>query len=222
MTKEEFLPRLSIKGQNIVEENLKLYARMKFQVFYSDVSYMESHSNSEYTIYVKKDVEEDIEYRFLHEFFHCVQYETGFPQLTAIDDKYKELATSISSLILDLNIRERLENNGYYQDIKYIKRSVKEVTKLLKMIQQFRDKTEMSSFEDFIDLAGIMLTSDFANVKNNELRVIIRKTRPVALRYYETFNTCIKLYSYSNVDGVNKIFQYLLNELELSSFMKIK
>ena len=194
MTKEEFLPRLSIKGQNIVEENLKLYARMKFQVFYSDVSYMESHSNSEYTIYVKKDVEEDIEYRFLHEFFHCVQYETGFPQLTAIDDKYKELATSISSLILDLNIRERLENNGYYQDIKYIKRSVKEVTKLLKMIQQFRDKTEMSSFEDFIDLAGIMLTSDFANVKNNELRVIIRKTRPVALRYYETFNTCIKLY----------------------------
>lgn len=222
MTKDEFIVTLSSKAQSIVEEHLKLFHSKSFQVFYSDVSKVVIKDNSDYFIYVKNDKPEDIEYRFLHEFFHCVQYETGFPQLTNIDSEYEVISTSISSLILDLDIRERLENNGYYQDLKYIKESVKMQTRLLKMIKQIKDKEEMTSLDDIIGMAGIMLTSDIANVKNNELYSYIKITRPNAIKYYKILKDSVKLYSYNTALGVNDIFTYLLEKLELTAFMKIE
>lgn len=222
MTKDEFIPTLSLKAQNIVQENLKLFHNKSFEVFYSDTSKMVAKDNSDYAIYVKNDNVEDIEYRFLHEFFHCVQYETGFPQLTDIHPDYDIISTSISSLILDLDVRERLENNGYYQDLKYIKESVKMQTKILKMIKQFKDKEDMTSLDDIIGIAGIMLTSDIANVKNNELFSYAKITRPKAVKYYGIFKNSIELYSYNDASGVNDIFTYLLEKLELTSFMKVE
>lgn len=220
MTKEEFLPTLSPKAQNIVQENLKLFHNNKtFQVFHSNESKVLIQSNSDYMIYIKNNSSEDT---FLHEFFHCVQHETGFPSLIYTVQQYEDLSTSVNSLILDLDIMERLENYGYTKHLKSIKKAVKMSTKLLRFIQQFNDKEELTNLYDIIGLAGFMLNSDIKNIKNSELSVLIKNTRPEALKYYSVFSECIKLYPYNTPDGVNNIFHYLLENLEFSSFMKIQ
>lgn len=219
MTKEIFLPTLSPKAQSIVKEHFELFHNKTFQVFRSDSSRVEIQDNTDYKIYIKNNTSEDI---FLHEFFHCVQHETGFSQLTSTNPQYKELSESISSLILDLDVMERLENNGYNKHLKLIKKAVKMSTKLLRFIQQFNDKEELTDLYDIIGLAGVMLNSDIKNIKNKELYVLIKNTRPETLKYYSVFSECIKLYPYNTPDGVNHIFHDLLEKLELSSFMKIE
>lgn len=137
MTKDEFISSLSEKAQNIVEQNLHKFSELNFDVFYSNYSKMVSDSSSHYIIYVADNVKEDIEYRFLHEFFHCVQEEEGFPNIISKDEKYKELTSHLSSIILDLDVRERLEKNGYYQDLKYIKETTKAQIYHLKQLRQY-------------------------------------------------------------------------------------
>lgn len=222
MTKDEFFPTLSIKAQNIVQENLKLFHNKSFQVFYSHESRTEIRDNADYYIYIKNDKAEDLEYKFLHEFFHCVQYETGFPLIVYTNFDYRIIATSITSLILDLDIRERLRKNGYYQDIKYIKEAVKLQTNILKMIERCKDEEEMTSLDDIVGIAGIMLTSHTADVKNDKLFLHAKSTRPLTVKYYEKFKSSIELFSYNSAVGVYNIFTYLLEELELKSFMKIE
>lgn len=222
MTKEQFLQTLSLKAQNIVKDNLKKFPNVTFKVYYADVSKMISEGNSNYIIYVKNDVLEDIEYRFLHEFFHCIQHEEGFPNLETISYKYKELSNSIMSLILDLDIRERLEDNGYFQDLKYIKKSISISIQLLKSIQRINNKEKLTSIDDFITYAGFLLTSDIAKINNKELFVLLSKQRPMVIRYYVVFTDSVKLYSYKNADGVSNIFSYILEKFKLDSFIKIQ
>ena len=135
MTNQEFLQTLSKKAQDIVSQNIQKYNNLTFEVFYSNVSKVISNNTSNYIIYIKNNIPEDTEYRFLHEFFHCIQYEEGFPSIIPQSEEYKDLASGLSSIILDLDIRERLENNGYFQDLKYIKEFINIEIKMLNMIK---------------------------------------------------------------------------------------
>lgn len=209
MTKDEFLPTISQNAQDIVNQNLQKFSKLSFEVFYSDESKVVSDNSSHYIIYVKNDFPDDTEYRFLHEFFHCIQYEEGFPSIVKYDEKYKELATYLSSIILDLDVRDRLEANGYFQDIKYMKKLIKMYIKILKSLYQFHNKHELTSIEDMIELAGLIITSDIAKVDNTELISIVKRVRPETITYYQIFDECIDKYSYNDAKDVEKIFEIL-------------
>lgn len=223
MTKDEFLPTLSQKAQNIVNYNLKLFKNNRsFTVFYSDESRVISQNGQDFIIYVKNDIPNDVEYRFLHEFFHCVQDEEGFPSIVKCDEKYKELATYLSSIILDLDVRERLENNGYFQDLKYMKELIKTYIKMLKMLQQIHDKHELTSVDEMIQLGGLIITSDIAKVDNKRLISLVKRVRPKAIAYYKAFSECIGKYSYNEAKDVEKIFEILIERFKLSSCIEIQ
>lgn len=191
MTKEEFLPILTQKAQDIVNQNLQKFSKLSFEVFYSDESKVVSDNSSHYIIYVKNDNPGDTEYRFLHEFFHCIQDEEGFPFIIKCDEKYEELATYLSSIILDLNVRERLEDNGYFQDLKYIKELINMYIKMLKLLQQIHDKHELTSVDEMIELGGLIITSDIAKIDNKKLVSLIKRVRPKVIAYYKVFSECI-------------------------------
>ncbi len=223
MTKDEFLPTISQKAQDIVIYNLKPFKNNpSFTVFYSDDSRIVSKGNHDYIIYVKNDDSDDTEYRFLHEFFHLVQEEEGFPHITARGEEYKELAAFLSSIVLDLDVRGRLESNGYFQDLKYMKKLIKAYIKMLKLLKQHNDKHELTSVPEMIDLAGLIITSDMANVNNKELILLIKAVRPKTISYYKVFCECIEKYSYNDANDVEKIFQHLINSLNFSSFVEIQ
>lgn len=224
MTKDEFLPTLSQQAQDIVNYNLKSFKNNRsFTVFYSsDESKVVSRDGQDYIIYVKDDVPDDIEYRFLHEFFHCVQDEEGFPSIIACSDEYEEFATEFSSIILDLDVRERLENNGYFQDLKYIRELVKAYIKMLKLLRQYNDKSELNRPGEMIDLAGLIITSKLANIDNKKLVSLVKKVRPKAMWYYNIFSECIEKYSYNDANDVEKIFEFLIDRFKLHDYVEMK
>lgn len=222
MTKEEFLPTLSQKAQDTVNQNLQKFSKLSFEVFYSDESKVVSDNTSHYVIYVKNDISDDIEYRFLHEFFHCVQDEESFPSIVKCDEEYEELATYLSSIILDLDVRERLEDNGYFQDLKYIKKLIKMYIKMLKLLKQYNDKQELTDINEMINLAGLIITSDIANINNKELVALTKMVRPKAISYYKVFCECIEKYSYNDAQDVEKIFKILIKRFNLSSCVEIQ
>lgn len=222
MTKDEFLPTLSQKAQDIVNQNLQKFSKLSFEVFYSNESKVVSDNSSHYIIYVKNDIPNDTEYRFLHEFFHCIQYEDGFPSIVKCDEKYEELATYLSSIILDLDVRERLENNGYFQDLKYMKELIKIYIKMLQMLQQVHDKHELTSVDEMIQLGGLIITSDIAKVDNKKLVSLVKRVRPKAIAYYKVFSECIEKYSYNDAKDIEKIFEILIDRFKLSSCVEIQ
>lgn len=222
MTKEEFLPILSQKAQDIVNQNLQKFNKLSFEVFYSDESKVVSDNTSHYIIYVKNNIPNDTEYRFLHEFFHCIQYEEGFPSIVKCDEEYEEFATYLTSIILDLDVRERLENNGYFQDLKYIKELIKAYIKMLKLLQQFHDKHELTSIDDMITLGGLIITSDIAKVDNKKLVSLVKRVRPRAISYYKVFCECIEKYSYNDAKDVEKILEVLIKRLNCLLALKFK
>lgn len=221
MTKEEFLPMLSRKAQNIVTQNIQIYNNLTFEVFYSNASKVISNNAPSYIIYVKNNIQEDTEYRFLHEFFHCVQYEEGFPTIISQSEEYKDLASSLSSIILDLDVRERLENNGYFQDLKYIREFISVETKMLNMIKQYKDKTQLSNLYDYIDISGLLITSDIAKIDNKKLLNLVAMTRPKIIGYYKVFCDCLEKYSYSSCEDVEKIFNILIDKFNLASHIQV-
>lgn len=222
MTQNEFISTLSLKAQDIVNQNLQKFSKLSFEVFYSDVSKVVSDNSSHYIIYVKNDIPDDTEYRFLHEFFHCIQDEEGFPSIVKCDEKYEELATYLSSIILDLDVRERLEYNGYSQDLKYIKELITTYIKMLKMLQQIHDKHELTSVDEMIELGGLIITSDIAKVDNKKLVSLVKRARPKAIAYYKVFSECIEKYSYNDAKDVEQIFEILIDKFKLSSCLKIQ
>lgn len=221
MTKDEFIPSLSAKAQNIVEQNLHKFSELNFDVFYSNYSKIVSDGSSHYIIYVSDKVKEDIEYRFLHEFFHCVQGEEGFPTIISQNKEHKELAIYLSSIILDLDVRERLEKNGYYQDLKYIKETTKAQIYHLKQLRQYPILREQIDINEIISTSGLLITNDVANVDNTELIKFLKMTMPQVIKYYKIFCDCINKYSYSNPEDVRKIFETLIDKFDFSSYMEI-
>lgn len=222
MTKDEFLLTLSLKAQDVVNQNLQKFSKLSFEVFYSDESKVISDDSSHYIIYVKNDIPDDTEYRFLHEFFHCVQKEEDFPSIIADNEEYKELASYLSSIILDFDVRERLERNGYFQDLKYIKKLINMYIKMLQMLQQIHDKHELTNVDEMIELGGLIVTSDIAKVDNKKLVSLVKRVRPKAIAYYKVFSECIDKYSYNNAKDVNKIFEILIDRFKLSPYVEIQ
>ena len=93
--------------------------------------------------------------------------------------------------------------------------------KILKSLYQFHDKHELTSIEDMIELAGLIITSDIAKVDNTELIYIVKRVRPEAITYYKIFAECIDKYSYNDAKDVEKIFEILIEKFKLSSCVEI-
>lgn len=50
-----------------------------------------------------------------------------------------------------------------------------------------------------IDLAGLIITSNIANIDNKRLVSLVKRVRPKAMWYYKTFSECIEKYSYNEI-----------------------
>ena len=217
---EKFVSSLSVKAQNIVKKYMEQYEDLSFEVLYTDETKMISE-NGTYIICLDKKNTLDIEYRFMHEFFHCIQDKEGFPSLIPINNEYRDLAAELSSIILDLNIYKRLEEYEYYQTTKYEKELVRGDIQLLEIINKYHDKKELNSQEDFINLAGTIVTSDILKVDNSKMVNLIKQTRYKAINYYKTFKNILDKYDYNVPDDVFMIFKMLIVEFNLSSYVKV-
>lgn len=157
----------------------------------------------------------------MHEFFHCIQDKEGFPSLIPINNEYRDLAAELSSIILDLNIYKRLEEYQYYQTTKYAKEMVRKNIQVLEIINKYHDKKEFNSQEDFINLAGTIITSDILKVDNSKMVNLIKQTRYKAINYYKIFKDILDKYDYNVPDDVFLIFKILIEEFDLSSYVKV-
>ena len=81
MTNEEFINALSAKAKTIVQNYQCKSKIQSIKVVLSDKSKMTIIDDS-YVIYVNQNNSlDEMEYLFLHEFFHCIQKDMGFPNL---------------------------------------------------------------------------------------------------------------------------------------------
>lgn len=217
MTLEEFLPSLSVKTQNIVKSHIKTFHK-PVQVYLADILKMRSKKSC-FEIYINNQIHGDYDEKFLHEFFHCVQEEENFPSLYALNNEHRELATSISSLILDVDIRERLINNGYSQCIDEVKYAIQKQTELLELLLLHKVNKQNKSILELIDVAGVIFTGNTLNLKNQRLMRLTKKLYPESLKYLTVLNESINLYSYNTADGLINIFNLLIKKLGLPLYI---
>lgn len=175
-----------------------------------------THGKSEYTIYIKYDDNKDtVETHYLHEFFHCIQYEEGFPSLLSYAEGDNLMAIEISSAILDIDVRNRLRDNGYSDDRKNISLSIQKTIKLLKMLQILKDKQELSSTSDLINTACLLSTANLYHINIKEVKFLLQKLRPKVIKYYNLLEKYLKQYPYDTPEGVKSIFENLLSDFGL-------
>lgn len=221
MTQLEFLKELSIKAQEIVIHYLRMYPNISLEVKSGNVNKIRKGKSSHYAITLKTESKQIMEYEFLHEFFHAVQFEEGFPSVVAKQEEYVELATFLSSYILDLDIRARLEEYGYYQDLSNISKLVQSYIVYLNKIKQINNKVELMDMENQLSIAAILITSDIACIDNTELKNAVEFVRPQVMNYYKIFRESLCRFSYRNKEGAKKIYQYLVDEFGLNDVVEI-
>lgn len=115
MNADEFLNTISEKGKLIVEEYIRNFKKKAtFTVTLTDESYVKYADPDKYLIFVDSGDKSNIEYHFLHEFFHCVQHEEDFSSIYPCNPKQKQFAEKFESYFLDYNVRHMLETYSYY------------------------------------------------------------------------------------------------------------
>lgn len=134
MTSQEFIDNLSSKAKEIISnyECSSLNKRKIIIYLTDDFTRVDTSNPDAYIIYVKKhDSFNDMEYEFLHEFYHCVQKDEGFPNVSQTNIKYHRMASEISSAVLDYDVYDRLLTQGYYENQNKIKNIFLETKKIL-------------------------------------------------------------------------------------------
>lgn len=223
MDKDEFLELSSDKCNSIVNECIPLFFKRKtFTVTFSDRSLANFNDPDSYSIHIHADrFTPDCEYIFLHEFFHCVQFEEGYPQIFEKSDEYENLATEFGSSILDFDIRCRLEKYGYYDHVKQLKEGLKTMNHLFNLIEIQGDKNSQTHLENISH--GTFFTS-VASTKRLDKELVpvlqlVSKASPKTYETYKIINKCFKMYNYNSKSGIYKIFKKLLVQLELDEYL---
>ena len=110
---------------------------------------------------------------------------------------------------------------AYNKNTKYAKEMVRKNIQVLEIINKYHDKKEFNSQEDFINLAGTIITSDILKVDNSKMVNLIKQTRYKAINYYKIFKDILDKYDYNVPDDVFLIFKILIEEFDLSSYVKV-
>lgn len=202
-----FIATLSEKGQKVVEEYFPHFKKKPtFAVTISDVSKVLYDDDEKYKIFVKSGNKPEIEYNFMHEFFHCVQHEEGFPSLHITSTDAQIDGDILSSYILDFNVRYLLkkyqyEDNSNYDIILY--------NTLFNIFNCFEKQSIAFLIGNRIDngTAAAYLISQKDNSKNRKLLSLIKKRDKKTFEICQFFLKILSEYDYNTVEGVHNIFK---------------
>ena len=119
MTNQEFINNLSPKAKEIISSyKPKDLSKYNIKVCLNDEHTRVNVSNPDaYIFEIKRQTSfYDMEYALLHEFYHCVQKDSGFPSTSQVDIKYQNISSYLSSIVLDCDVYDRLLKNGYKEN----------------------------------------------------------------------------------------------------------
>ena len=218
------LEMLSPKAKNIIKNNLPFKSDKELLCFFGDGTYL-INKNDYYEICINNNTEVNcFDEKFLHEFFHCIQYEEKFPHLNETDKKYNELATELSSFVLDLDVGDRLVTNGYARNSTFDE-SIIESFRLLEYVKIINDNKTFTSLIDAMGQGGILAHLKYFDDNNDKVEDLITKTkniRPIIYKYFKIMYKGIKMYSHNSPKDVYKIYKFLLRELNLQNYLSIR
>ena len=223
--KNNIISSFSPKTKLIINKNLPFKSGKMLSCFYGSSTYLISKDLS-YEIYIGRNTPIlNIENKFLHEFFHCVQYEEGYPALIQLSQNYKELATELTSFVLDLDVGDRLVKNEYDRNLEY-NDAINKSIRLFEYIKSINDNKTVTSLVDTIGQGGITAHLKYFDVISNkdikELIILTKTVRPHIYQSYKIMYKGIKMYSHNSPKDVCKIYKFLLRELNLQSYLSIR
>lgn len=173
----------------------------------------------EYEITITKDTSSDI---YLHEFMHCVQYETGFYKLanchTHTARTKSIIGSSIQSFILDFYINKYLQNKYnfkvYSSDKKY---------QYYKNVIQDIDRNKILD-DDLYNLFAIEISYIYWNIDTEKANELLFHSERLNDKTRSKFNQIAGIITpYQNPTAQNSkiVFNRLLQILELSDIFHL-
>lgn len=226
MNNQEFLNLLSRRAKNIVYNYEIITNKKPIKVILDKYSALDTSFDNMYIIHVNQNNSIDImEYDFLHEFLHCVQKDEGFPSVYYNNIKYKMLAETISSMVLDLNVIKRLNAYGYPYNSNELKENINNIRNLMNIAKINSEvKIEMHETNQYFNICFMIAFCRLEYDNGNELIQLLQIVQKNASDFYKTqsiiYDTIIK-YGYNIPKQVYKIFKTLIRGLKLYNYVRI-
>ena len=226
MTNQEFLNSLSDNAKNIIKNYQCKTNKIDVEVFLDDKSYVETNIENKYIIHVNQhNPFNQMEYEFVHEFYHCIQKDEGFPNISYKDIKYQKLAAYLTSVVLDLDVINRMNNIGYSYDDSTLDEKVKTIIKLIKLSSL--DIEVRNEIHELFQYNKLCLSIAFCRILySNQYKInyILQLAENNTPYIYKTqsiiYNTITKI-GYDTPRKTYKIFKTLIRELKLSDYVTI-
>ena len=228
MTNQEFVDSFSPKAKEIISNyQCNSNNKRKIIVYLNDtVTRVNMDHPDAYIFEIKKEESfYDMEYSFLHEFYHCVQRDSWFPYICQTDIKYKKLSSFLSSIVLDCDVYNRLLNFGYKENPNILHSELNNIHDTLFVISKENQFSNyLNDVENQIFYAGkIVLISKFCNDKYN-INKLIDFTKiyfPIIYKDYKIIIDALKRFGFSSPKNVRKIFKTVIRELKIDEFVTI-
>lgn len=217
------LSLLSCKAREIIKSNIPFKSGKNFSIIYDKNTSVRQYKD-EYEIHFWLNADQIVtDAKFLHEFFHCIQQEEGFPTLYSTNFKYKNLAVELSSFVLDLDVGDRLVTNGYKRGLNY-KDAIIKSKQLIEYVKSSNNRNVFTDIEDVVGQGGILAFLKYFNSHNKEIEKLINCTKNICPQIYKAYVIMyngINMYPYNTPNGVYDIYNFILAELNLQDYVAI-
>lgn len=180
--------------------------------------------NGKYFIIVKEEKEiRRMEYSFLHELVHCLQMENGIIGIKETKKEYNSLAVIINSIILDIDVTNKLNQVGIFFDDCWIKEDTQDLLDKIKEVSRNDAKfvAEYFKFEVyFLIIAKLLFCELFYNTELlNESLKYCKNQNIELFEMYRYVNGIIKNRDLNNQRDVHTIFRYILKKFSLYEYV---
>lgn len=225
MTNQEFIDNLSPKAKTILNGQYKRKTNKTIEISVHDKHTRVGLDHpTVYPIEVRyREPFYDMEYSLLHEFFHCIQIEEDFPSTSFLDEKYQQMSIDISTLVLDLDVHDRLLKHGYYTP-NYINKTFNEFKYSISLLIDKKNIMFANEIEQRIRVSYklILLNKEFDNPKEvAHMHNIIKKKLPLVYKTYNIMNTAIQTHGFSTPEEVTNSFKAIIQGLGLEKYIII-
>lgn len=229
MTSQEFINNLSLKAKSIIsnyECNNSSAKRNIIVYLTNDYTRVNISDPDKYIFEIKRqDSFYDMEYALLHEFYHCVQKDCGFPYTAYTNNEYQKISSYISSVILDCDVYNRLINDGYKENPDIQHKNFVEVQRLFMFFLKEKEyKDYLDSLENQIFYAGkLLLLSKYYDRKDDAIKLVnfSKQFYPLIYNAYCIFSNAIQKFGFSSPETTRKIFENVIENLNLTKFIEI-
>lgn len=228
MTNQEFINNLSPKAKEIISSyKPKDLSKYNIKVCLNDEHTRVNVSNPDaYIFEIKRQTSfYDMEYALLHEFYHCVQKDSGFPSTSQVDIKYQNISSYLSSIVLDCDVYDRLLKNGYKENPNILHKVFNEIQALFSIsLQEKKYEDFLNTTDTRIFYAGRLLLLSRYYDKKDEVNKLIYFSKihfPAIYNDYRIFSDAVQRYGFTSPKNVRKIFKTVIRELGIDELVKI-